>query len=174
MPIRFLKNASEIADVSWESPLPVSEASKERRLVQAERLLVSDTTVDNNANRDILGNTVADQPTLSNCLQYHTLLWTLFKIGADSINYEVLARAVDFSGAPLDAGWRQVATGTITGAANTWHRIAITETNGLYYDQYRIRVQRGGTADVAQRSVIVGVRRCARQWASVWWWRGGC
>lgn len=157
MPIRFLKNTSEIADVSWESPLPVLEASKERKLVQADRLLVSDITVDNNANRDLTNSTAADQPTLSNCLLYHTLLWTMFKIGAADITYIIEGRMTDFSGAPFDASWRQVATGTITGAANSWHRIAITDANGLYYDQYRIRVQ--ASSSTSQRSVIVGVRR---------------
>jgi len=155
----FRDTGNVLRDVSPETPLPVRDRDKETRARNADRLLASDITVNNDANRDLLGNTAADQPTLSDCLQYHTLLWTLFKIGADSINYEILARAVDFSGAPLDAGWRQIATGTITGAANTWHRIVITETNELYYDQYRIRVQSGGTADVSQRSVIVGVRR---------------
>jgi len=157
MPIRFLKTPSEIADVSLESPLPVMEASKERTLVQADRLLISERNATTDADRDLADSTAPEQPTLSNCAQYHTLIWTMFKTGAADINYTVLARNTDFSGAPLGTGWRQIATGTISGAANTWYRIVITEPNGLYYDQYRIRLQ--ASTSTGQRSVILGVKR---------------
>ncbi|GIV07238.1 MAG: hypothetical protein KatS3mg017_0440 [Fimbriimonadales bacterium] len=101
MPIRFLKNASEIADVSRETPLPVLETSKERKLVQADPLLTSVVTADTNANRDILNNTSAEQPTLSHCSQYHTLLWTGTKSAATDVNYIIEARSADFDGNPF-------------------------------------------------------------------------
>ncbi|GIV07754.1 MAG: hypothetical protein KatS3mg017_0956 [Fimbriimonadales bacterium] len=158
MPIRFLKNASEIADVSWETPLPVLETSKERKLVQTDPLLTSVITADTNANRDILNNTAPEQPTLSNCSQYHTLLWTGTKSAATDINYIIEARSTDFDGNPFLSGWFQVATGTITGAANSWFRVAITAPEGLYFDQYRIRVQvASGTNTITCK--VVGVRR---------------
>ena len=43
MPVRFLKNASELADVSWETPLPVQVANA--KPVPADTLLVATTTV---------------------------------------------------------------------------------------------------------------------------------
>ncbi|OYT70510.1 MAG: hypothetical protein CFK49_11775, partial [Armatimonadetes bacterium JP3_11] len=110
MPIRFLKNASEITDVSWEAPLPVLETSKERKLVQADPLLTALVIADTNANRDILGNTAAEQPTLSHCGQYHTLIWTGTKSAASDVNYIIEARSTDInSGGPLAGGWFQVA-----------------------------------------------------------------
>ncbi|GIV05287.1 MAG: hypothetical protein KatS3mg016_0862 [Fimbriimonadales bacterium] len=158
MPIRFLKNASEMADVSMESPLPVLETSKERKLVQADPLLTSVISADTNANRDILGNTSAEQPTLSHCSPYHTLIWTGVKSAASDVNYIIEARSTDFDGKPIASGWFQVATGTITGAANSWFRVVITAPDGLYFDQYRIRVQvASGTNSITSK--ITGVRR---------------
>ncbi len=158
MPIRFLKNASEITDVSWEAPLPVLETSKERKLVQADPLLTSVVSADTNTNRDIRSNTAPEQPTLSHCTQYHTLIWTGTKSAASDINYIIEARSVDFSGTPIGSGWLQVATGTITGAANSWFRVVITAPDGLYWDQYRIRVQvASGTNQIVSK--ITGVRR---------------
>lgn len=159
MVLQFLSRIFGLTDVREDRPLPVHDSDRETQARNADRLLVSDLSATADANRDLLGNTSTDQPTLSNTLPYHTLLWYVFKSGADSINYIVEARACDFSGNPLGTGWLQIATGTITGATNTWHRIVITQTDGLYYDQYRFRFQRGGSSDVSQRSVIVGVRR---------------
>jgi hypothetical protein len=55
MPVRFLRNASELADVSWETPLPVQVANA--KPVPADTLLVATTTVTTDANRDLLGST---------------------------------------------------------------------------------------------------------------------
>lgn len=155
MPIRFLKNASEIADVSWESPLPVMEASKERKLVQVDTLLLHTTSVGTSP-ADLFGNTATDIATIGNAGQYRTLIWTGVKTGAADITYTIQARTTDVDGNPLGAGWIQIATGTITGAANTWFRVAISQTDGLYYDQYRIVVST--TTAQAAHSKVVGVR----------------
>jgi hypothetical protein len=57
MPVRFLRNASELADVSWETPLPVQVANA--KPVPADTLLVATTTVTTDANRDLLGKAPA-------------------------------------------------------------------------------------------------------------------
>ncbi len=125
----------------------------------ADPLLTSFINADTNANRDILGNTAAEQPTLSHCGQYHTLIWTGTKSAASDVNYIIEARSTDInSGGPLAGGWFQVATGTITGAANSWFRVVITTTEGLYWDQYRIRVQVASGTNLIT-SKITGVRR---------------
>ncbi len=149
-PVYDSNAGSYVQAVSPGTPLPVDPQP-------TKRLLVSDANATTDADRDLTNSTAPEQPTLSNCAQYHTLIWTMFKTGAADINYTVLARNTDFSGAPLGSGWLQIATGTITGAANTWHRIVITEPNGLYYDQYRIRIQ--ASTSTGQRSVILGVKR---------------
>ncbi|GIW60461.1 MAG: hypothetical protein KatS3mg087_1527 [Patescibacteria group bacterium] len=91
--------------------------------------------------------------------QYHTLIWTGVKSAASDVNYIIEARSTDInSGGPLASGWFQVATGTITGAANSWFRVVITAPDGLYFDQYRIRVQvASGTNTITCK--VVGVRR---------------
>jgi hypothetical protein len=43
MPVRFLKNASELADVSMESPLPVQASRARLQLRPADTLLVATT-----------------------------------------------------------------------------------------------------------------------------------
>lgn len=157
MPIRFLKNASEIADVSPATPLPVLETSRERKMVMVEPILIQTLTVDTTV-KDLLNNTATDVATIGNAGVYRTLIWTGFKQGATDINYTVQARTTDPDGNPFGTGWiTLVSSGTITGAANTWFRIVISQTDGLYYDQYRITVsQSSGTQTTHHK--IVGVR----------------
>jgi len=156
MPVRFLKNASELADVSWETPLPVQVTNA--RPVPPDTLLVATTTVTADSNRDLLGSTATELPTLDGCMQYRKLVWFYFRAGGDSTNYRVLARAADHNGAPLGAGWQELATGTLPGNANSWNRIEIPSTGDGYYDQYRIEVRRTAGSNYTLTSKIVGVR----------------
>jgi len=157
MPVRFLRNASELADVSWETPLPVQVANA--KPVPADTLLVATTTVTADANRDLLGSTATELPTLDGCMQYRKLVWFYFRASDAAITYRVLARATDHNGAPLGTGWLLLATGTLPGEANTWGRIEIPASSDGYYDQYRIEVQRtGGSSNYTLTSKIVGVR----------------
>ncbi|BCW95430.1 MAG: hypothetical protein WHS44_00175 [Fimbriimonadales bacterium] len=161
MPVRFLKNTSEIADVSVESPLPV--ALTNASLVPADTLLVATLGVNNTANRDLLGSTTTEQPTLTGCGQYRKLIWTYFRQGADATTYWVYARTTDpLSGEPLSTGWQLLTASageTLPGGANEWGRIDIPATGDAYYDQYRIVVQRtGGSANYDMTFKIVGVR----------------
>jgi len=157
MPVRFLKNASELADVSWETPLPVQVANA--KPVPADTLLIAITSVTTDANRDLLGSTATELPTLDGCMQYRKLVWFYFRAGAADATYRVLARATDPSGAPLGAGWQELATGTLSGGANSWGRIEIPATTDGYYDQYRIEVWRtAGSSNYELTSKIVGVR----------------
>jgi hypothetical protein len=157
MPVRFLKNASELADVSMESPLPVQVANA--KPVPADTLLVATTGVLTDANRDLLGSTATDFPTLDGCMQYRKLVWFYFRAGADATTYRVLARATDHNGAPLGAGWQEIVPATpLPGDANSWGRIEIPSTGDGYYDQYRIEVQRTAGSNYILTSKIVGVR----------------
>jgi hypothetical protein len=157
MPVRFLRNASELADVSWETPLPVQVANA--KPVPADTLLVTTTSVDNTANRDLLASTATELPTLDGCGQYRKLVWFYFRAGGDSTNYRVLARATDPSGAPLGSGWQEIVPATtLPGAANSWGRIEIPSTTDGYYDQYRIEVWRTAGNSYSLTSKIVGVR----------------
>ncbi|MEJ5385777.1 MAG: hypothetical protein WHS44_12965 [Fimbriimonadales bacterium] len=143
----------DLQPVSPSSRLPVDATQS-----NADRLLTSVVNADTNANRDILGNTSAEEPTLSNCSPYHTLIWTGVKSAASDVNYIIEARSTDFDGNPIASGWLQTATGTITGAADSWFRVVITAPEGLYFDQYRIRVQvASGTNSITSK--ITGVRR---------------
>jgi hypothetical protein len=126
--------------------------------VPADTLLVATTTVNTEANRDLLGSTSTELPTLDVCGQYRKLVWFYFRVGADATNYRVLARATDHNGAPLGAGWITLATGTLPGDANTWGRIEIPSAGDGYYDQYRIEVQRTAGSNYSLTSKIVGVR----------------
>ena len=155
MPVRFLKNASELADVSWETPLPVQVANA--KPVPADTLLVATTTVTADANRDLLGSTSTELPTLDGCMQYRKLVWFYFRASSADTTYRVLARATDHNGAPLGSGWEELATGTLPGGANSWGRIEIPSAGDGYYDQYRIEVS-VASGTVALTSKIVGVR----------------
>jgi hypothetical protein len=157
MPVRFLRNASKLADVSWETPLPVRVANA--KPVPADTLLVATTTVDTTANRDLLGSTATELPTLDGCGQYRKLVWFYFRAGADATTYRVLARATDLSGAPLGTGWQEIVPASpLPGGANSWGRIEIPSTGDGYYDQYRIEVQRTAGSNYNLTSKIVGVR----------------
>ena len=157
MPVRFLRNASELADVSWETPLPVQVANA--RPVPADTLLIATTTVDATANRDLLGSTSTELPTLDGCGQYRKLIWFYHRAGADATNYRILARATDIAGTPLASGWQEIVPPTaLPGGANSWGRIDIPATTDAYYDQYRIEVQRTAGSNYTLTSKIVGVR----------------
>jgi hypothetical protein len=155
MPVRFLRNASELADVSWETPLPVQVANA--KPVPADTLLVATTTVTTDANRDLLGFTSTELPTLDGCMQYRKLVWFYFRASGADTTYRVLARATDHNGAPLGTGWITLATGTFPDDA-TWGRIEIPSAGDGYYDQYRIEVQRTSGNSYTLTSKIVGVR----------------
>jgi len=157
MPVRFLRNASELADVSMESPLPVQVANA--KPVPADTLLVATTFVPTDANRDLLDSTSTELPTLDGCMQYRKLVWFYFRAGSANTSYRVLARATDHNGAPLGTGWQEIVPATtLPGAANSWGRIEIPATTDGYYDQYRIEVQRTTGSDYTLISKIVGVR----------------
>jgi len=148
---------NELQPVSPQNRLPT-----EPKPANADPLLTATVTVDTNPNRDILGNTSSDEstaaPTLSECGQYHTLIWTGVKTGAADIDYIVQARSTDInSGEPLANGWFTVTADAIKGVANSWFRIVITAPGGLYWDQYRIRVQQASGTQVLI-SKVVGVR----------------
>jgi hypothetical protein len=157
MPVRFLRNASELADVSWETPLPVQVANA--KPVPADTLLVATTTVTTDANRDLLGSAATELPTLDGCGQYRKLVWFYFRATNADTTYRVLARATDHNGAPLGAGWQEIVPATtLPGGANSWGRIEIPSTGDGYYDQYRIEVRLTAGSGYFLTSKIVGVR----------------
>jgi hypothetical protein len=156
MPVRFLRNASELADVSWETPLPVQVANA--KPVPADTLLVATTNMFISGERDLLGNTSTELPTLDGCMQYRKLIWFYFREGAADTTYRILARATDHNGAPLGTGWLTIATGTLPGGANSWGRIDIPASGDGYYDQYRIVVERTSGSGYNLINKIVGVR----------------
>jgi len=157
MPVRFLRNASELADVSMESPLPVQVANA--KPVPADTLLIAITSVATTTNRDLMENTNTETPTLDNCGQYRKLVWFYFRTGGAATNYRVLARATDQNGAPLGAGWQVLLEDALPGGANSWGRIEIPSASDGYYDQYRIEVRRtAGDSNYSLTSKIVGVR----------------
>lgn len=157
MPVRFLKNASELADVSVESPLPVQVTNA--RPVPADTLLVIATDA-TTTNRDLFSSTSTELPTLDGCGQYRKLVWFYFRTSDAATNYRILARATDHNGAPLGTGWQElVPPTTLPGGANSWNRIEIPASGDGYYDQYRIEVQRtAGSSNYTLTSKIIGVR----------------
>ena len=153
--IGWLKG-NRLVDVTAQDPLPVQQQGAITSRT-ADTLLVATTTVID-ANRDLLGSTSTELPTLDGCMQYRKLVWFYFRAGGDSTTYRVLARATDHNGAPLGAGWITLATGTLPGEANTWGRIEIPASGDGYYDQYRIEVQRTAGSGYILTNKIVGVR----------------
>jgi len=138
--------------VSRQNRLPVDATAP-------DTLLVATTSVTADANRDLLGSTSTELPTLDGCMQYRKLVWFYFRGGGDSTTYRVLARATDHNGAPLGAGWQEIAPPTpLPGEANTWGRIEIPSAGDGYYDQYRIEVRRTAGSGYSLTSKIVGVR----------------
>jgi len=153
--ISYLTESGEERIVRPNTPLPVEA----RRPLPADTLLIATTTVDTTANRDLLGSTSAELPTLDGCGQYRKLVWLAYRASNTAINYTIRARATDHNGAPLGAGWQTLASGTFaTDAANpNWVRLDIPTTGDGYYDQYRIEVS-VASGTVALTSKIVGVR----------------
>jgi len=138
--------------VSRQNRLPVDATTP-------DTLLVATTTVTTDANRDLLGSTSTELPTLDGCMQYRKLVWFYFRAGGDATNYRILARATDPNGAPLGTGWQEIVPATpLPGGANSWGRIEIPATTDGYYDQYRIEVQRTAGSNYSLTSKIVGVR----------------
>jgi len=156
MPVRFLRNASELADVSIESPLPVQVANA--KPVPADTLLVAITTVTTTTNRDLMENTNTETPTLDNCGQYRKLVWFYFRTGNAPTTYRILARTTDLSAQPLGTGWQQLAQANLPGNANEWGRIEIPTTGDGYYDQYRVEVYRTDGNNYTLTSKLIGVR----------------
>ena len=156
MMIAYLGADGQIVDVREASPLPVQVANA--KPVPADTLLVATSNMFLSGERDLLGSTATELPTLDACGQYRKLIWFYFREGAAPTNYRVLARATDHNGAPLGTGWITLATGTLPGDANTWGRIDIPSTGDGYYDQYRIEVQRTAGSNYFLTSKIVGVR----------------
>jgi len=151
--ISYLTDAGDERVVRPSTPLPVSDTRT------ADTLLVATTGVNATANRDLLGSTATELPTLDVCGQYRKLVWFYFRTSDAATNYRVLARATDHNGAPLGSGWQElVPPTTLPGAANTWGRIEIPASGDGYYDQYRIEVQRTGGSDYILTSKIIGVR----------------
>jgi len=152
--ISYLTESGEERIVRPNTPLPVEVRNNE-----LDTLLVATTTVTADANRDLLGSTATELPTLDGCMQYRKLVWFYFRGGGDSTTYRVLARATDHNGAPLGTGWQEIVPATtLPGGANSWGRIEIPASGDGYYDQYRIEVQRTAGSNYALTSKIVGVR----------------
>ena len=152
--VGYLTDAGDERVVRPSTPLPVSDTRN-----TADTLLVATTSVTTDANRDLLGSTSTELPTLDGCGQYRKLVWFYFRASDAATNYRILARATDIAGTPLGAGWQElVPPTTLPGAANTWGRIEIPAATDGYYDQYRIEVQRTAGSDYSLTSKIIGVR----------------
>jgi len=155
--IGWLKG-NRLVDVTAQDPLPVQQQGAITTRT-ADTLFANTTTVTADANRDLLGSTSTELPTLDGCGQYRKLVWFYFRAGGDSTTYRVLARATDHNGAPLGAGWQEIVPATpLPGEASTWGRIEIPASSDGYYDQYRIEVRRTAGSSYVLTSKIVGVR----------------
>ncbi len=143
MPIRFFKSQSQLVDVSPQSPLPVAVQSQP---AQSETLLVSVISVGSTP-KDLLDSTNPEAPTLDKCSAFQRLIWMGRKSGSADLNYTIQGRATDLSGNPLGDGWFEVATGTISGSANSWFRVVVPETH-TGWDQYRITISSSSTQTV--------------------------
>ena len=155
--IGWLKG-NRLVDVTAQDPLPVQQQGAITTRT-ADTLFANTTTVTAESNRDLLGSTSTELPTLDGCMQYRKLVWFYFRAGADATTYRVLARATDHNGAPLGTGWQEIAPPTpLPGEANTWGRIEIPSAGDGYYDQYRIEVRRTAGSSYVLTSKIVGVR----------------
>ena len=141
--------------VSPSTPLPVRDTSG-----SVDTLLVATTSVDTTANRDLLGSTATELPTLDGCGQYRKLVWLAHRASNTAINYTIRARATDLAGTPLGSGWQTLASGSFAAdAANpNWVRLDIPATGDGYYDQYSIEVRLTAGSNYILTSKIVGVR----------------
>ena len=155
--IGWLKG-NRLVDVTAQDPLPVQQQGAITTRA-ADTLLFATTAVTTDANRDLLGSTATELPTLDNCGQYRTLVWLAHRASNTAINYTIRARATDLAGTPLGSGWQTIATGTFAAdpANPNWVRLDFPTTTDGYYDQYRIEVS-VASGTVALTSKIVGVR----------------
>jgi len=159
LPVQILgRNPDGSYSVPNATNAPVFNVGNSVRIRTADILLVATITVDTTANRDLLGSTSTELPTLDVCGQYRKLVWFYFRTGASETTYRILARATDIAGAPLGAGWEELASGTLLGNANSWGRIEIPATTDGYYDQYRIEVWRTADSNYTLASKVIGVR----------------
>ena len=154
--IGWLKG-NRLVDVTAQDPLPVQQQGAITTRT-ADTLLIASTNLFPTGERDLLGSTNPDLPTLDGCGQYRKLIWFYFRDGAGTTSYTILARATDHNGAPLATGWLTIASGTLPGGANSWNRIEIPATGDAYYDQYRIVVNRTDGSGYGLISKIIGVR----------------
>ena len=155
--IGWLKG-NRLVDVTAQDPLPVQQQGAITTRT-ADTLLVATTGVTADANRDLLGSTSTELPTLDGCMQYRKLVWFYFRASDAATTYRVLARATDHNGAPLGAGWQEIVPATtLPGGANSWGRIEIPSAGDGYYDQYRIEVRLTAGNSYNLTSKIVGVR----------------
>jgi hypothetical protein len=155
--IGWLKG-NRLVDVTTQDPLPVQQQGAITTRT-ADTLLVATTTVTTDANRDLLGSTATELPTLDGCMQYRKLVWFAHRASNTAINYTIRARATDLAGAPLGSGWQTLASGIFAAdpANPNWVRLDIPVTGDGYYDQYRIEVS-VASGTVTLTSKIVGVR----------------
>ena len=158
--IGWLKG-NRLVDVTAQDPLPVQQQGAITTRT-ADMLLTITTNLVLTGDRDLLGFTNPDLPTLDGCGQYRKLIWFYFRERSSTTSYTILARATDHNGAPLATGWLTIASGTLPGAsdpnASYWGRLEIPATGDAYYDQYRILVNRTGGSGYSLISKIVGVR----------------
>jgi len=138
--------------VSRQNRLPVDATAP-------DTLLIVPTTVTTDANRDLLGSTATELPTLDGCMQYRKLVWLAHRASNTAISYTIRARATDSAGTPLGSGWQTLASGSFAAdpANPNWVRLDIPATTDGYYDQYRIEVS-VASGTVVLTSKIVGVR----------------
>ena len=155
--IGWLKG-NRLVDVTAQDPLPVQQQGAITART-ADTLFANTTTVTADANRDLLGSTSTELPTLDGCMQYRKLVWLAHRASNTAINYTIRARATDHNGAPLGSGWQTLASGTFAAdpANPNWVRLDIPTTTDGYYDQYRIEVS-VASGTVVLVSKIVGVR----------------
>ncbi len=143
MPIRFFKSQAQLVDVSPQSPLPVSVQSAPP---QAETLLVSAISVGSTP-KDLLDSTNAESPTIDRCSPFREVIWMGRKGGSADLTYTIFGRATDASGNPLGDGWFEIASGTISGSANSWFRVVVSPTS-TGWDQYRITLSSSSSQTV--------------------------
>ena len=159
-PVQILaRNPDGSYSVPNATNAPVFNIGTPVRIRTADTLLVATTTVNDTANRDLLGSTATELPTLDGCMQYRKLVWLAHRASNTAINYTIRARATDLAGTPLGSGWQTLASGTFgADSANpNWVRLDIPASSDGYYDQYRIEVS-VASGTVALTSKIVGVR----------------
>jgi hypothetical protein len=160
LPVQIMaRNPDGSYSVPNATNAPVFNVGNLVRIRTADILLVATTTVTDTANRDLLGSTATELPTLDGCGQYRKLVWFAHRASNTTINYTIRARTTDHNGAPLGTGWQTLASGTFAAdSANpNWVRLDIPATGDGYYDQYRIEVS-VASGTVALTSKIVGVR----------------